>query len=173
MTNSSSYRFGLTQKELFDALHYEPSTGKFFWKISPVNGVCVGDEAGSIISEGYRVIGYRKSVYMAHRLAWLFMTGEWPKLQIDHKNNIRSDNSWSNLRLATNTQNQQNRRTGRGSSRYIGVSYNPGTNKDAVWAARIMLNRKPKWIGRFKCETAAYVAYCAEKAKLHTFAMES
>lgn len=47
---------------------------------------------------------------MAHVLAWAFMTGEWPNTDVDHKNNIRNDNRWENLRLATRSQNNANSR---------------------------------------------------------------
>lgn len=94
--------------EIFDAVSYFPDTGEFFWLISPSNHVPAGALAGSINTYGYRQIGFRRRVYLGHRLAWRIMTGGWPTGLIDHRNLIRADNKWVNLRLATPTQNNAN-----------------------------------------------------------------
>lgn len=96
-----------TANEVRDLLRHEPSTGLFFWKKDIPTKIRAGMRAGSIDRQGYVVIVIRYRNYSAHRLAWLLMTGEWPR-QVDHQNNIRSDNRWSNLRVATNSQNQMN-----------------------------------------------------------------
>jgi hypothetical protein len=99
----------LTQKQLKELLHYDPETGLFTWVRRPNGRVPVGSQAGSPNEEGYiriSVKGYRTT---AHRLAWLFMTGGWPKGEIDHINRNKADNRFENLRDVPKSLNQYNR----------------------------------------------------------------
>lgn len=96
-------------------LHYSPNTGFFVWKerfdvLANVNRRLAGNRAGTIVKSGHIAIKIKKRHYWAHRLAWLYMTGEWPKEQIDHKNLNSTDNSWENPREATHDQNNQNKK---------------------------------------------------------------
>ena len=97
----------ITQKRLREVLYYNPCTGIFTW-LKKHQKVRVGDIAGGVDEEGYVRIRIDGRKYRAHRLAWLYMKGRWPK-QIDHVNLIKHDNSFNNLRLATNSQQQMNR----------------------------------------------------------------
>lgn len=96
----------LTQKELKKKLKYNPRTGIFTWI---TNDRFKGKKAGTLlISKGYIVICINGKRYYAHRLAWLYVTGKWPKEVIDHKNLKRNDNRFKNLREATNAENLRN-----------------------------------------------------------------
>src|SRR5690349_15052213 len=107
-TNANKGKASLTQQYLKEILHYDPETGVFIWYTS--RGHCkAGNVAGSL-NLGYILIGICNFKYQAHRLAWLYMTGEWPTFEIDHKNGVSSDNRWENLREATRIINGQNRR---------------------------------------------------------------
>jgi hypothetical protein len=98
----------LAQKELKRILNYCPETGIFIWKIQAnKNGAHIGDEAGWI-NQGHRYISISKRTYPAHRLAFLYMLGFLPPKHVDHINHIRNDNRWSNLRLASRTDNNRN-----------------------------------------------------------------
>ncbi len=90
-----------------DGLEYEPSTGVFTWS-KALKNQSAGKQAGIIEAKGYRQIMLHGHRYKAHRLAWLIMTGEWPRDQIDHINGVKDDNRFANLREATNAQNKRN-----------------------------------------------------------------
>ena len=102
---------GLTQVKLKTYLEYTPDTGLFVWKIKLSNSIGKGSVAGSEDAYGYIQIELLGFAYKAHRLAWFYMTGEWPKDQLDHENRVRNDNRWNNLREASQTQNSQNQST--------------------------------------------------------------
>ncbi len=97
----------LTQERLKELLHYDPNTGHFRWKVSNAYTVIVGQIAGWNNGKSARRINIDMKPYLAHRLAWFYVYGEWPN-QIDHINRNRMDNRICNLRNATNSQNQAN-----------------------------------------------------------------
>lgn len=129
-------------------LAYMPDTGELVWKKS-------GKIAGGIARDGYRVLGINHRRYLAHRIVWLLVYGEWPDQQVDHINNVRSDNRIANLRLATNQQNQANARLRKdNSSGYRGVSYRYGR-----WLALIRVDGVLTTVGRFRSREEAAEAY--------------
>lgn len=99
----------MDQKTLMSFLSYDPTTGIFTRLKGTGKGAAEGVKTlGSLdTSTGYRKICVQGRQYYAHRLAWLYMTGEWPKEQIDHINRDRADNAFKNLRPANNAQNNQ------------------------------------------------------------------
>ena len=96
--------------ELKRCLSYNPFTGRVIWKVKKAIRVQVGDRAGKVNGHGYRYISFNDVSIKEHRIIWALMNGEWPPagMEIDHKNGIRSDNRWENLRLATKQQNMAN-----------------------------------------------------------------
>lgn len=82
--------------------------GRFFWH-KPGKGRRPGLQVGAFDVHGYGQINFKKQLYKEHRLVWLFITGEWPKGQIDHLNHDRRDNRFENLREVTNQENHFNR----------------------------------------------------------------
>lgn len=146
----------LTQEYLKECLHYDPETGIFTWKERPRShfntergyGVFHGknykNPPGRVSKRGYYEIGFSGERHRAHRLAWLYMTGEWPEADIDHINHNRIDNRWCNLRSVNRQQNACNSRLrDQNTSGFAGVSYNKRTG---MWEA--------------------YVGYCGKKIKL-------
>ena len=103
------YVNNITQEYLKSILSYDPETGLFTWLVQKGARALVGSIAGTIRNNGYLKINIDKQLYYAHRLAHLYMTGEWPKNHIDHINGIKNDNHWCNLREATYSQNNKNR----------------------------------------------------------------
>lgn len=147
----------ITQEKLKELLYYDPETGIWTWLISKP-GVKKGSIAGCLdIFWGYFVIRVNKKQYLAHRLVWLYMTGEFPKLNIDHKNGNKSDNSWSNLREATNQQNEANKPIGaKNTSGHKGAFWHKRHKK---WLSQIKVGGKNIHLGTFKTKEEAALAY--------------
>jgi hypothetical protein len=162
------FRAGFTQEKLKSVLNYDADTGVFHWIVSRSNGSKAGDIAGSIDSCGYVVIGVFGKVYLAHRLAWLYMIGVWPEDQIDHKNMNRSDNRWENIRIADKTVNGQNIKKARKHNKtgYLGVHVQKGKFK-----AQIKVDKKPMHLGYFETAELAHQAYIDAKRKYHAGCM--
>lgn len=98
----------LTQAKLKELLFYDSGTGLFVRQVKTCNTVRIGDIAGSINKLGYVVISVLNKPYLAHRLAWLYMFGEFPKGEVDHINRDKSDNRITNLRDVGRSQNSIN-----------------------------------------------------------------
>lgn len=165
-------RAPFTQERLKELLHYDPETGIFTWLVMNSRRIKVGSVAGCIsvtkrknMSDHPRImIGVDGHRILAHRLAWLYMTGEWPKEQIDHKNLNSTDNKWSNLREATNAQNAaNNKKRATNTSGFKGVHL----NKFGKYEAYITINYKKTHLGNHSTAEAAYAAYCEAARELH------
>jgi hypothetical protein len=152
----------LTAKLLRKLLHYDPDTGIFLWKEGLYQSVKVGSVAGTF-SHGYWQIGIDYKKYRAHRLAWLYMTGSWPKRNIDHKDKNRAHNAWSNLREATHSQNSINMKPRVDSmSGKTGVSWRP---QRGTWRARINVNGVELTLGHYRDFDEAKAAREAAEVK--------
>ena len=90
----------LTAAQLHELLNYNPRTGAFHWKMSAGRAKC-GKLAGGSDNTGFRYIRIAGRLYSASRLAWLYVTGKWPKHIIICNNGDRSDLRWTNLRETT------------------------------------------------------------------------
>ena len=136
-------------EELKEFLDYNPDTGIFTWIKKPRQGIRVGQVAGTMSSKGYIVIRFKRSKYLAHRLAYYMYHGVDPlEKLVDHEYGDGSNNKIKNLRLATNPQNQMNRVNlpSNNTSGVIGVHWEKARKK---WRATIMLNGKRKNLGYF------------------------
>lgn len=145
---------------LKDALHYDPETGHWTWLVRMGSRAGVGTIAGTKDRLGYIQIKFNGKLYKGHRLAWFYVTGEWPKEELDHINRNPSDNRWCNLREASRTQN--NRNTGNrkhNTSGLRGAFFCP--NRKKKWDARIGLNGKSVYLGSFNTKEEAHAAYLA------------
>ena len=149
---------------------YEPSTGLFTWLArgnkSFDNRFCGKPAFTYATSHGYKAafLNGGKIVY-AHRAAYAIMTGQWPVDQIDHIDQNKTNNKWSNLRAATNAQNNRNisaRNTG--TSKYKGVHW---FKRKGKWQAQIRCNGKRQHLGYFHDEKDAHEAYQKAAKLLH------
>lgn len=106
-------------------LHYDPLTGVWTWMNPlPRSPVRRGDVAGRVMTSGRRQIRIATGFYYSSRLAWLYMTGEWPEDQIDHINRIKDDDRWENLRAANQSQNSFNRAWAEANGDMRGITLN-------------------------------------------------
>lgn len=146
----------ITQSELKEVLDYNPDTGLFTWIES--NGcVKAGDIARYKHHTGYINITITGKAYQAHRLAYLYMTGNFPKNSIDHINHVKDDNRWTNLRDATSSQNKSNiKKLKNNTSGYKGVSWD---KRDKNWRAQIKHMNKNINIGSYTTPQEASEAY--------------
>ncbi len=168
---------------LRECLSYDPDTGELRWLVRPErhfvdkpnrkkshvcalwNGRFAGNAAGSITLMGYLEIGIDGERYLAHRLIWAWMTGQWPRDEIDHVDLNRMNNAFSNLRAATSSENKSNRRKqSNNTSGFKGVSwYKAG----AKWRADIMKDGRYKFLGYFAEKSEAVDRYNQAAKKLH------
>lgn len=156
-----------SQSRLKDLLHYDPDTGIFTWRQYRGHLARVGDVAGRPDGEGHIQVSVDGRRYHAHRLAWLYVYGTFPKVCIDHINRVRDDNRICNLREATYGENAQNRRPSK--SNKSGKSDVMWSNYHGRWRARITINRKRIHLGYFDSFEEAAAARTEAKAKYHTF----
>ena len=153
----------LTAKRLRKLLKYDPATGVFRWRANRHGRVEIGDVAGCIVQpKGHRVIGIDDGRYRANRLAWLYMTGKWPKLEINYVNYNPSDTRWTNLREVTPSQRRRRaRRTNK-----LGVK-GVWKTQTGRYVAEIKGAGKRTYIGVFDTIEEAGAAYA--KAAKRTF----
>lgn len=163
----------LTSYILKTLIHYEPETG-VFTRISHCVSETGRRSSRSVLGPmqrkpngvGYICFSVNNWNYSAHRLAWLYMTGEWPDGVIDHINGDRADNRWGNLRLSDATLNQQNQRKAKAGSLVdlLGVSVDKESGK---YIAQITHNYRHIHLGRFDTAVEAYAAYLGAKRAIH------
>lgn len=139
----------LSAERLRELLAYDPTTGVWTWRAD-------GTAAGRV-THGYIRIYTGAGDYYAHRLACLYMTGEWPAGLVDHEDENGLNNRWTNLRPANKSKNGANRgRPLNNQSGWKGVSLCGRTGR---WRADICVSKKTKNLGRFDCPAAAHLAY--------------
>ena len=149
----------LTQEQLKQKLNYDPSTGLFTWKAGKYSGRIAGTVVGHLPDGGYIRIQINKKSYMAHRLAWLYVYGEFPTQLLDHKNRNRIDNRISNLREASDALNSKNQSLYKNNvSGFHGV-----TKHGNRWRARINVNGVKLHLGVF--DTIEEAAECRKQAE--------
>ena len=155
----------ITASRLRELLNYDPETG-IFTRLTKWGSKGIGDIPGTKSPQGYWYIGLDNRPYPAHRLAWLYMNGEWPQGDIDHINRNRLDNRIVNLRHTTRSTNLHNS-SARGSSGVKGVSLiSPSRQRKSkkLWQARIQVNNQEYDLGSYyTLEEAAAARKFAEQ----------
>lgn len=145
----------INQEYLKALLDYNPETGKFRW-IQSKFGRQLHKDIETLDARGYIVIKIDYDQYLGHRLAWLYMTGEWPKNLIDHKDGVTNNNKWENLREASNHQNVYNRKINKNNTTGLKGVFDNGHGK---FIARIQHNGKKLNLGTYKTKEEAAEVY--------------
>lgn len=162
----------LSADELRQRVSYDPATGAFTWLIR--RGVKAGAVPGSESQHGYLVITINRQKFYAHRLAWLYMKGELPECEIDHKDGDGLNNRFTNLRKATLSQNQRNSKMKSNNTTGFKGVFVDRRFQDRPYRARIFVNGKTLNLGRFGTAAEASAAYAAAaKAAFGEFARGS
>jgi len=142
----------LTTERLREVLHYDPLAGLLTWKKPTSNRVKVGSVVKCRDTHGYPIARIDGTLYLAHRLAFLYMVGRFPKHDIDHVDGNRANNAWANLREATRQENHRNR-TPKNGVKGIQLMAN------GKWRARITVSRQGIHLGCFSNSDDAMAAY--------------
>lgn len=153
----------ITQERLRQLLDYSEETGEFQWRTNHNSRAKAGTVAGTP-QNGYIAISVDGERVGAHRLAWMYVHGKWPKHHIDHIDGNRQNNRITNLRDVPQAINMQNQRKPYriNTSGYMGVSHQRGK-----WVAQICVEGRRKWLGTFKTPEEAHAVYVKAKEQLH------
>ena len=140
---------------LREVFHYDPKTGVLS-RLSPRPKETPGAQVGHLSRSGYIVVGIDRRVCRAHRVCWALHTGAWPLYEIDHRNGVRSDNRWVNLRDVKRHVNMHNKpRSNVSASGYQGVYPLPSGG----FMSTFSFDKKRHYVGVFRTAEAAYDAY--------------
>ncbi len=150
----------LTQERVRELFDYNPETGVVVWKkksSTRATAARIGKRAGSTSAHsGYRSLCVDGKYYPEHRVIFVYMTGKMPGQQVDHINGVKDDNRWCNLRQATHSENQRNKkRSKKNTSGRTGVYYRKNRN---TWVALIWVDRKLIGLGSYKTKREAIIA---------------
>lgn len=167
----SAIKSTLTAERLRELLHYDSETGVFTNRVSRSPKAQAGMVAGSQDQNGYLLIRIDWKLHRAHRLAWLYVYGEWPKGLLDHRNRIKSDNRITNLRPADKVLNGQNRAAAQSNNEtgFLGVC----RHFDGHFRAVIQHDGRQRHIGLYDTPEEAHAAYLEAKRRLHSEALHT
>lgn len=145
-------------------MRYDEATGLLWW-VRRGLGRRFTKPVGSRTDKGYIQVEFRGGAYKAHHLIWLLKTGRLPRDQIDHRDGIKDNNRWYNLREANQSRQMANtKRRSDNACGYKGVHKRLGYNR---WRASIRVNGKRHYLGDFYSPEQAHAAYV--KAAKHYF----
>lgn len=154
----------LSVAEVQRRISYDRETGRLFWRADPPRGRAVGDELPFRDNgNGYLYVSVNRRAYAIHRLAWVIVKGYWP-VEVDHRDTVKSNNRWLNLREATRSQNEMNGpRRADNTSGFKGVGWHKSRSS---WRAYIQKNGRHISLGYHPTPEAASRAYARAAEQL-------
>lgn len=138
----------LTGTNVRSHFDYDELSGVLTWK----SGRMAGKDVAGKDTKGYLRVNFSRTSYKAHRVVWLWMKGCWPTHVIDHKDGVKDNNRWDNLRDVTQAVNVRNVKG------LQGVCFNKRAGK---YEAVLEREGKRHWLGR---HTDWFEAVCARKS---------
>ena len=149
----------LTAERVREVLRYDPDTGLFVW----LAGQRAGRVAGCDNGDGYIFIRVDRHRLYAHRLAFFYMTGEWPSGVVDHKDRRPQNNTFTNLRVASHRENLFNR----GATKANKCGLKGVSRHRRMWRATIKYSGKQIHLGMFITKENAAEAYVSAARRFH------
>lgn len=144
-----------TAKIIREFSDYDPETGLLTWRHRAEhwfasteschrwNNRFEGAAAGSVHYNGYLRVTFFGDKFLAHRIIWVWVTGEVPSGEIDHVDHNRLNNAWGNLRAVDRAENCKN--TSQYSTNTSGVTGVRWDTERCKWRAEV----GRKLLGRF------------------------
>lgn len=158
----------ITQELIKHLYDYDQDNGGLRRKVSVSRNTKRGDVVGRVTSGKYHSTTIKGKEFQIHRLVWLWHYGDLPDF-IDHKDGDPENNRIENLREATNSQNQYNKRMQKNNS----SGYKNVYRKGDKWSVQFRIEKKLKYFGAFEdILDADYAARCLRKVFHGEFARD-
>lgn len=138
---------------------YDPGTGLFHWLRLHRGPLKTPRLAGTLRRDGYLQISFQKKLFLAHRLAWFYVHGQFPEAEIDHVNGDKADNRICNLRAALRCENLANRPVLSSSRNGIRGVLLMRRNRCKLWRAWVTRNGQRIYSRCFETAEEAAIAH--------------
>ena len=151
-----------TAERIRELFCYDPTSGILTRRIS-VSNAKAGSVAGSRGGE-YLTVSIDGSTYRVHRVVFVWMTGAWPPIDIDHRDLDKFNNRWLNLRPSNKTETQANQTCRKNNAAGTkGVYWNIAKKK---WVAQLRKEGQRFHLGYFDEIEVAKIVYAAKAKEL-------
>ena len=155
----------ITLEFINSILKYDPETGIVDSLKKRVGRKPKDGLPGHVTPSGYRSINIAGTEIQLHNLIWFMQTGEWPERIVDHKDRIRLNNKWTNLRLADDSESGANKSLlSNNKSGHPGIWWHKGARK---WTGEIAFRKKKRYLGLFDSLEKAVAAAKRVRKEMH------
>ena len=149
--------------ELRHAIIYDPENGLVRRTKKTSHNCKMGWTRGNMLLSGYFALSLFRKQFLVHRLVWAIHYGCFPSGNIDHENQIRTDNRISNLRDVSCLDNNRNQRMlNTNTSGVTGVYWNSANRK---YVSQISILNRVIYLGSFESIEDASIARKAAEEK--------